>query len=219
MPVLHLGLTGGIGSGKSTVASDLGKLGAGVVDADAISRQTTAPHGFAIEAIREAFGSEFITPEGALDRPRMSSLCFSLPDMRQKLESIIHPIVQQELARQASEHEERGKRIIVWDIPLLVESAHWRPRLNRILVIDCSRATQIRRVLARSQALGQPRSETEIARIIDSQASREQRRTCADWVIFNEDLGIDALQAEVQQVYSQAMGCLEPVHSGLSFGL
>jgi dephospho-CoA kinase len=219
MNVLHLGLTGGIGSGKSTVATMLEQLGAGLLDADAISRQSTAPQGLAIEAIRSAFGNEYITADGALDRPRMSALCFSQPEARKKLESIIHPLVHQELARLARMHEEQGRRIIVWDIPLLVESAHWRTRLDRVLVVDCTKATQINRVLSRSQAQGLTREESEIVKIIDAQASREQRRACADWVIFNEGLALESLYELVKQVYEQALNCLEDGQSGLSFGV
>lgn len=219
MKPLHLGLTGGIGSGKSTVASMLQELGAGLLDADAVSRQSTAPGGLAIEAIRLDFGNDFITPEGALDRPRMSALCFAQPEARKRLEAIIHPLVQQELARLAHAHEVQGCRIIVWDIPLLVESGHWRSRLDRVLVVDCSRDTQIQRVLSRGQAQGQTRTESEIARIIDAQASRERRRACADWVIFNEGLPLDDLRTRVRTVHELALNWLDGTQSGLSFGV
>ncbi len=191
----RLGLTGGIGSGKSTVAAMLVEQGAALVDADAISRQATAPGGQAIEAVRQTFGAEFITPEGALDRARMRSLVFSTPAARHKLEQIVHPIVGQETARQAREAAAAGCACIVFDIPLLVESAHWRARLDEVLVLDCRPETQIERVMQRS---GLSRSEVEA--ILAQQATRSQRLHAADHVIFNDGLSLAELQGLVSRL-------------------
>lgn len=179
--VLRLGLTGGIGSGKSTVAGLLARHGAAVIDADAISRQTTAPGGAAIEAIRQVFGAELIGLDGALDREQMRTLAFSDASARQRLEQIIHPLVGQETQRQAEAAMRAGTRCIVFDIPLLVESQRWRARLDQVLVIDCSPETQITRVMLRSQL---PRSEIE--RIMGQQADRGHRLRAADHVICND---------------------------------
>ena len=182
--VLRLGLTGGIGSGKSTVAGMLARHGAALIDADAISRQATAAGGSAIAAIAEAFGHEYVTPAGALDRDRMRSLAFGDPGARQRLEQIIHPLVGLEARRQAQEAMAVGHRCIVFDIPLLVESGHWRRQLDQVLVLDCQPETQIRRVMQRS---GLSRSEVE--GILANQASRSARLQAADHVLCNE--GVD----------------------------
>lgn len=180
--VLRLGLTGGIGSGKSTVAGLLARHGAAVIDADAISRQTTAPGGAAIEAIRQVFGAELIGLDGALDREQMRTLAFSDASARQRLEQIIHPLVGLETQRQAEAATRAGTRCIVFDIPLLVESQQrWRARLDQVLVIDCSPETQITRVMLRSQL---PRSEIE--RIMGQQVDRVHRLRAADHVICND---------------------------------
>lgn len=186
--VARLGLTGGIGSGKSTVAGMLAERGAAIIDADAISRQTTASGGPAIDAIRQAFGPEFVTPEGAMDRERMRALAFSDPSARRRLEQIVHPLVALETRHQTQAATEAGHRCIVFDIPLLVESAHWRAQLDQVLVLDCSPPTQIERVMRRS---GLTRSEVE--NIIAHQASRRLRLHAADHVICNDGLSLPEL--------------------------
>ena len=197
--VLRLGLTGGIGSGKSTVASLLSSHGAAVIDADAISRQTTAAGGAAIAAIRQAFGPELISAEGALDRERMRALAFSDTTAKQRLEQIIHPLVGQETQRQADAATRAGARCIVFDIPLLVESKRWRGQLDRVLVIDCHPETQIARVIQRSQL-----QRAEIERIMAQQASRLQRLQAADHVICNDGnelAGLAALVASSARIF------------------
>lgn len=186
--VTRLGLTGGIGSGKSTVAGMLAERGAAIIDADAISRQTTAAGGPAIDAIRQAFGPEFITTEGALDRDSMRALAFSDPTARQRLEQIVHPLVGLETRRLAQLAIEAGHRCIVFDIPLLVESAHWRARLDQVLVVDCRPETQIERVLRRNGL-----SRDEVERILAQQVSRRLRLRAADHVICNEGLDLPGL--------------------------
>jgi len=135
---LRIGLTGGIGSGKSTVGQMLQARGAALIDADAIARSVTAAHGSAIPAIAQTFGPEFITAEGAMDRDRMRAHVFRHPPAKQALEAIIHPLVMQEAQRQAQEAIAKGHQTLVFDVPLLVESgARWRTQVDRILVVDC----------------------------------------------------------------------------------
>lgn len=202
----RLGLTGGIGSGKSTVAARLAYWGAAVIDADAISRSVTARGGCGVAAIAEAFGPEFVTADGAMDRDRMRALVFQDPRAKQRLESIIHPLVGQENQRLAQEALDGGASCLVFDIPLLVESAHWRTRLDHVLVVDCTEATQVQRVVARNAL---PR-ETVLA-IIASQASRQARRAAADTVIFNDGIGLDSLHAEVDEA-ARAFGLSSGLH-------
>lgn len=192
--MLRIGLTGGIGSGKSTVLQMLAGLGAAVVDADAISRSVTAANGAAIPAIAERFGAGFIAADGALDRARMRAHAYADPSARRRLEEIIHPLVGQESARQVQAAQDAGRSCVVFDIPLLVESGRWRSQLDRIMVVDCSAATQVTRVVARSGL--QP---AEVQAIIAAQASRLQRLTAADIVICNEELPLKALRQEVAQ--------------------
>lgn len=195
MPALRVGLTGGIGSGKSTVAGMLAECGAAIIDADAISRQTTASGGAAIALIAQQFGADFVTAEGMLDRERMRELVFSDPDAKRRLEAIIHPLVAAETARQAAQAGESGHRCIVFDVPLLVESGRWRQQLDRVLVVDCSEETQISRVMARS---GWTRQMVE--QVIAGQASRMQRLAAADVCIDNDDtVSLAALALRVQQ--------------------
>jgi len=187
----HLGLTGGIGSGKSTVAHMLVERGAALVDADAIARQVTAPQGLAIPLIAEQLGGHFITPEGSLDRDQMRALVFRDPTAKKVLEAIVHPLVGQETQRRVQEAIQAGHHTVVFDIPLLVESGRWRHLLHKILVVDCRVETQIQRVHARSGL----DAET-VQNIIDAQASRPQRLAVADWVIYNEQLSLAQLRAE-----------------------
>jgi len=188
----QLGLTGGIGSGKSTVATLLAQLGAAIIDADAIARQLTTPAGLAMPAIAQQFGPEFVTTQGALDRDRMRALAFSDPDAKHKLEAIIHPLVAEETTRQARAAQARGHPCLVFDVPLLVESARWRKRVDHVLVVDCLAETQIMRVMARN---GLTRSAVEA--IIAAQSSRLRRLHAADSVIFNDELTLEGLSAEV----------------------
>jgi len=196
---LRIGLTGGIGSGKSTVASMLSNMGAVVIDADAISRQLTAPGGKALEAIAQTFGSHMIGADGAMDRQAMRALVFANPGARQQLEAIIHPLVTQTIRQQAQAAVDAGARVVVLDIPLLVEGAdRWRKEVDKILVVDCTVDTQIERVMQRSGL-----QREEVQRIIAQQASREQRAQVADVLLLNEGLDMTALQAEVEKVARQ----------------
>lgn len=175
--MFKLGLTGGIGSGKTYVANLLVGWGASVIDTDQIAHALTAPAGLAILPIRAAFGSDVISPEGALDRARMRELVFSNPAKRATLEAILHPLIAQEVLAQA---KVATGHYAVFVVPLLVESGRWRDRIDRLCVVDCDEATQIARVQARS---GIP-TDT-IRRILGAQASRAQRLAVADDIISN----------------------------------
>jgi dephospho-CoA kinase len=197
---LRIGLTGGIGSGKSTVAQLLQARGAAVIDADAIARNVTAAHGAAMPAITRTFGAEFITPDGALDRERMRAHVFSQPEAKQALEAIIHPLVSQETQQQAQAAISKGHRTLVFDVPLLVEAGErWRPQVDRILVVDCLEETQIQRVIARNGL-----SREAVQRILSAQASRVQKLAAADWVIYNDGISLDTLENQVNWLPIQA---------------
>jgi dephospho-CoA kinase len=194
-PTQRIGLTGGIGSGKSTVARFLVDCGAALIDADAISRQLTAAGGAAVSELARQFGPQVVTPEGALDRDRMRQLAFSDPAIKEQLEAIIHPLVSQESLRQSTAASAAGRACIVFDIPLLVESGRWRQQLDRVLVVDCTESTQIARVMARNSW---PRECVE--KIIAGQTSRSQRLAAADICICNDGLSLEALAALVRQL-------------------
>lgn len=191
----RLGLTGGIGSGKSTVAAMLQAQGAAVIDADAISRATTASGGAAMPGIGAQFGVEFITTAGALDRERMRALVFSDPGAKHRLEAIVHPLVGMAIQAQWQAAVAGGTRCVVFDIPLLVESGRWPSQLDRVLVVDCSEETQVNRVMARAGT-----ASAMVKQIISTQATRHQRLAAADWILFNDACSLDALRAQVQQI-------------------
>ena len=194
----RLGLTGGIGSGKSTVAQRLQVRGATIIDADHISRSLTASGGAALPAIAETFGADLIDSQGALNRARMRELVFSSPDARHRLESILHPMIAEQTRQQHEAAITSGSKLIVHDIPLLVESGHWRTRLDGVLVVDCKESTQIARVMARNNM-----SADAVQAIIATQASRVQRLAAADWVIYNDEgLTLDALHTYTDQIAS-----------------
>ncbi len=195
--IQRIGLTGGIGSGKSTVARILVACGAALIDADVISRELTAPGGAAIGELARQFGPHSITSEGAMDRERMRQLAFSDPAVKGRLEAIIHPLVSQESTRQARAAVQSGCTCIVFDIPLLVEAGHWRQQLDRVLVVDCTEETQIARVIARNAL-----SRDMVVKIIAGQARRTQRLAAADACICNEGLSLQALEQQVRELAS-----------------
>ena len=176
----HIGITGGIGSGKSTVAGLLQAAGAFVVDADELSRACTRAHGAAINRIRQVFGDAFIDADGTMRRDAMRELVFRLPEARRKLEDIIHPIVLQQAQELGEAAQRQGRTVILYEIPLLAESPHWRKRLDRIIVVDCDEDTQIQRATQRSALTWETASS-----IVASQAGRQDRWRIADAVIFN----------------------------------
>ena len=178
----RIGLTGGIGSGKSTFGALLQKRGAALVDSDQIARQVTGPGGAAIAAIVQRFGPEFVDDTGALDRGRMRELAYSAPDARTALEAIVHPLVSLHSSQQAQAAEDAGTRVIVFDVPLLVESGRWVQRLDAVIVIDCPPALQIQRVMSRSGL-----NQSTVEAILAAQSPRNIRRASADIVVHNGD--------------------------------
>ena len=196
-PAPRIGLTGGIGSGKSTVAAILVQLGAVLVDTDAIARELTLPGGRALPALAGAFGEAVIGADGALDREQMRALVFADAAQRKRLEGILHPLIGEETDRRA---REAAQHPVVFDVPLLAESAHWRRRVDRILVVDCDEDTQVRRVMQRSGW-----TEDAVRRVIAQQAPRPLRRAIADALIHNDGLTLAQLQAEVAAVWSNWM--------------
>ncbi len=190
---LRIGLTGGIGSGKSTVAAELAALGASVIDTDAIAKSLTQPGGAAMATIATVFGAEFIDADGALDRARMRERVFAEPAARQRLEAILHPLIRDETARRASA---AIGSVVVFDVPLLVESGRWREQVDRVLVVDCEEGTQVARVTARSGW-----SDEAVRLVIAQQARRGDRRACADCVIYNESLSREELSAELRALW------------------
>jgi len=192
---IKLGVTGGIGSGKSTFAAMLQDCGAALIDADAIARSVTASAGAAIAAIREAFGDDFIDDQGALDRARMRALVFTDAGAKARLEAIVHPLVGSAIAQAGATAAAAGKRLIVFDIPLLTESAHWPRQLDAVLVVDCREDTQVARVRARSGL-----EEEAVRAIMATQSSRAVRRAAADFVVYNDGLSLTDLQAEARRV-------------------
>jgi dephospho-CoA kinase len=189
----HIGLTGGIGSGKSTVASMLVRRGAALVDTDAIARRLTLAGGAAMPALIAAFGAGIAAPDGALDRDAMRRLAFADSAVRHRLEALLHPMIGDEALREA---DATSARAIVFDVPLLTASSIWRRRVQRILVIDCSEATQVERVAARP---GWTRGAA--AQAIAAQSSRAERRAIADAVIVNDGIDLAALEHKVGAVW------------------
>lgn len=188
-----VGLTGGIGSGKTTVADMLAARGAAVVDTDQIAHALTAPGGLAIPEIRGQFGDAFLTPEGAMDRAKMRAYVFAETAAKTRLESILHPLIRIETERAAAEVQ---GSYVVFAVPLLVESGSWKQRVNRVLVVDCSEETQLRRVISRSGL-----SEPQIRAIMAAQVSRKERLAAADDVIDN-DGDVMALVPQVDRIHA-----------------
>ncbi len=198
----RIGLTGGIGSGKSTVAAMLAELGATLIDTDAIARHLTLPGGQAIEALRIQFGDTFIDASGALDRARMRELVFSDPSAKSRLQDILHPMIGVESERQALAAPGQA---VVFDVPLLVESRRWRRLVDRVLVIDCHEDTQIQRVISRSGW-----TPDTVMSIMRQQAGRPTRRAAADAVIWNDGLGLPALGDQVRSIWHQWVAVKHP---------
>ena len=189
----RIGLTGGIGSGKSTVAAMLVAQGANLIDTDGIARALAAPGGAAMPAIAAAFGPKVVAADGGLDRARMRELAFGHPETKRKLESILHPLIGQECERQA---QAATGALIVFDVPLLVESKRWRAIVERVLVVDASEEIQLQRVVARSAW-----TPEAVRTVIAQQAGRPLRRAAADAVICNENLTLAQLEDEVRALW------------------
>lgn len=192
---LIVGLTGGIGSGKSAAAACFAAYGVPVVDTDAIAHALTSVGGAALAPIQAAFGPEVLAATGALDRATMRQRVFSAPAERARLEAILHPLIRDESERQIRRTASADYLLLV--VPLLVESANYRKRTDRIVVVDCPEEVQIARVMARSHL---PRAEVQA--IMAAQASRAARLAIADDVIDNT-AGLDALQGKIAALHQQ----------------
>lgn len=192
MHAFTLGLTGGIGSGKTTIANMFAELGASLVDTDLIAHQLTAPKGAAIAAIRQQFGADYLLPDGALDRAKMRERVFAEPAEKTHLENILHPLIRRE-----TEHAARlaTGAYVIFVVPLLVESGNWKQRVSRVLVVDCQEATQISRVMARSGL-----TQEQVQAIMRAQASRQQRLQAADDIVLNEG-NLLAVQEQVKNLH------------------
>ena len=190
---LQIGLTGGIGSGKSTVAALWVELGAELIDADAIARTLSLPGGAAIAALRAEFGDQAIDNTGALDRAYMRKLVFVDALAKTRLEAILHPLIGLQAQAQASQSP---KAVLVFDVPLLSERSHWRQRAERILVVDCSAQTQVARVAQRTGW-----TETSAWQVVKQQFGREHRRSMADAIIHNEGISLEDLTVQVRSLW------------------
>jgi dephospho-CoA kinase len=189
---LVVGLTGGIGSGKSAAAEEFGRLGATVVDTDSIAHELTQSGGAAIGEIRRRFGGDCVEPTGAMDRAKMRALVFRDPAAKHKLEQLLHPMIRAESERRIAA---ASGPYVIHVVPLLVESAEYRQRVARVLVVDCPEAVQVERVRQRSSL-----SEEEVRRIIGAQIKREVRLAAADDVIDNAGT-LDALHKQVRELH------------------
>ncbi|KAB0634657.1 dephospho-CoA kinase [Burkholderia stagnalis] len=194
-----VGLTGGIGSGKTTVADLFAARGATIVDTDLIAHRITAPGGLAMPAIEQAFGPRFVAADGSLDRAKMRALIFSDDAARRRLEAITHPLIRAETDREAREAQ---GAYLMYVVPLLVESGSWKARADRVLVVDCDVETQIARVMRRN---GFTREQVEA--IVARQATRDARLAAADDVIVNDATTPDALAAQVDALHQRYLAC------------
>ncbi|CAG4917656.1 dephospho-CoA kinase [Paraburkholderia gardini] len=190
-----VGITGGIGSGKSTVADLFAARGVPLVDTDVIAHRITAPGGIAMPSIARAFGPSFVAQDGSLDRTRMRALVFSDDTARSRLEAITHPLIRAETERERS--EARGPYVMVV-VPLLVESGSWKTRVDRVLVVDCTVETQIERVMRRNAF-----TREQVLAIVARQATREARLAAADDVVVNDTVSIETLSMDVDALHRQ----------------
>lgn len=202
-----VGLTGGIGSGKTALSHLLAELGAGIIDTDLIAHQITAPGGNAIAAIQRAFGSEFINIDGSLNRGKMRALVFEKPLARQILEQITHPLIKEQTAQQAFALVKTQVPYLVFVVPLLFESGVWQQLMDHIVVVDCPLETQIERVMHRSKL-----SKLEVENILKAQASRENRLSIATSIIKNQD-SLDELKGLALQLHQKLIKIAEDLRS------
>jgi dephospho-CoA kinase len=193
LDVFSIGVTGGIGSGKTLVADMFAARGAAIIDTDQIAHQLTTAGGAATPAIKSAFGAEFLTPAGALDRARMRDHVFTDPAAKKQLEAILHPMIRVEVERAAANAQ---GLYVMCVVPLLVETGNWQNRVSRVLVVDCPEALQVARVMKRNLF-----SEPEVQAIMAAQATRNQRLEAADDIIVN-DRDVFALAPQVDRLHA-----------------
>jgi len=202
-----IGLTGGIGSGKTAVSNLLAELGAGIIDTDLIAHQITATNGKAIAAIEKLFGPEFIDSDGALNRSMMRAFVFKKPEARGLLEKITHPLIKEETVRQALALAKTHIPYLVFVVPLLLESGTWQKLMDYLVVVDCPIETQIERVMHRNQL-----SRLEVESILQVQATREDRLAIANTVIENGGY-LDQLRPQVLQLHQKLLKINKDLHS------
>lgn len=188
--MLKIGLTGGIGCGKSLVAGLFAQKGVPIIDTDNIAHQLTAADGAAMPILQAAFGAEVVAIDGALDRPKMRALVFADEAVRKQLEAILHPLIRQRVEALLTEFECQDVAYVMIDVPLLFESGIWQKRVDRVLVVDCSESLQIERVMARNAW-----TTAQVERVMAAQVSRATRLTLADDVLDNQG---DLLNAAIQ---------------------
>jgi dephospho-CoA kinase len=190
--ILLVGLTGGIGSGKTMVSQQLASYGAGIIDTDLIAHHITAASGLALSRIKAEFGDDYIDPAGALDRKKMRELVFSKPQARQLLQEITHPLIRKEAIEHALSLAKSGEvPYLVFSVPLLIESGIWMETIDYLVVVDCPPETQISRVMQRSNL-----SEKDAQNILDAQTSRSARLAKADFIVEN-NASVDQLEQNV----------------------
>ena len=198
-----VGLTGGIGSGKSAVAARFADLGIAVVDTDAIAHELTGAGGAAMPAIAAAFGPAVVSAAGALDRAAMRRLAFADAGVRQRLEGILHPMIRHEALARCEQALSQHSPYVILAVPLLVESGAYRQYVRRVLVVDCDEAVQEQRVMARSGL-----AADEVRRIMSAQAARAERRAAADDIIDNNG-DLAALIPQVEALHNRYLAASE----------
>jgi dephospho-CoA kinase len=205
--VYVVGLTGGIGSGKSAAADEFARLGVTVVDTDAIAHELTAAGGTAIPALRALFGPEYIDASGAMDRVKVRAKVFGDPAARKGLEGLLHPIIRSESERRIA--ASTGP-YVVYVVPLLIESGDYRNRVRRVAVVDCPEEVQVARVRSRGSL-----PEDEIRKIIASQVPRARRTAAADDLIDNSGT-LDALHKRVRELHLAYLDAARAAAANLS---
>lgn len=198
-PFRKIGLTGGIGCGKSLAAEEFTRLGVEVIDSDALAHQVTSPGGEAIPAIRQAFGEEYLAQDGSLNRSKMREYVFSHKPALTLLESITHPLIRKASQAAVDVALQKNPPYLLFMIPLLFESNDWQNKFEKIIVLDCSPQTQIQRVMARNH-----HSRQDVEKIMAAQISREERLKHADFIIKNDGT-IHELYQQVGKIHDQLM--------------
>ena len=202
-----VGLTGGIGSGKSAAADEFARLGATVVDTDVIARELSGAGGAAIPALRALFGPDYFDASGAMDRAKVRAKVFSDPAAKKRLEQVLHPVIRAESERRIAAST---APYVIFVVPLLIESGNYRSRVHRVAVVDCPEETQLARVTSRSNL-----PEDEVRRIVASQVPRAARRAAADDVIDNSGT-LDALHKQVRELHQRYLGLAKAAAANLS---